>query len=285
MSRAPRSLAGKTAIVTGGTRGVGRSLVDALAQRGVTVALCARDPNEVARVAGDVGRGATGHAVDVSDRAAYGEFIADVERALGSIDILVNVAGIMPIGPFDDEHDDTTQRIIDVNLMAAIHSTKDVARRMKRRGSGHIINVASGASWIPGGGGATYCASKAGLLGYCQSVALELHGTGVEISLIAPGFVDTDMISGVKDPPGLRRVSAEQVSATIIDVLERPRFAAFVPKRIGPMALMLSATPFRMRQGLARATRTDTLMLHADPELRARYDARASPADPTDIRS
>jgi NAD(P)-dependent dehydrogenase (short-subunit alcohol dehydrogenase family) len=275
MRGARRSLAGRTAIVTGGTRGVGRSLVGALAQSGVAVALCARDPDEVARVAGEVGRGAIGRAVDVSDRTAYGEFIADVERELGSIDILVNVAGIMPIGPFAEEHDDTTQRIIDVNLMAAIHSTKEVARRMRRRGSGHIVNVASGASWIPGGGGATYCASKAGLLGYCQSVALELRGTGVEISLVAPGFVDTDMLSGVKDPRGLRRVSAEEVSATIIGVLERPRFAAFVPKRIGPMALMLSATPLRMRQWVARATRTDTLMLHADAELRAGYETRA----------
>jgi NAD(P)-dependent dehydrogenase (short-subunit alcohol dehydrogenase family) len=285
MSGARRSLAGKTAIVTGGTRGVGRSLVDALAQRGVAVALCARDADEVARAAGEVGRGAIGRAVDVSDRAAYGEFIADAERELGSIDILVNVAGIMPIGPFDEEGDDTTRRIIDVNLMAAIHSTKEVARRMKRRGSGHIVNVASAASWIPGGGGATYCASKAGLLGYCQSVALELNGTGVAVSLIAPGFIDTDMISGVKDPPGLRRVTAEEVSATIIDVLERPRFAAFVPRRIGPMALALSATPFRMRRWLARTAGTDTLMLEADAELRAGYEARAGASEATSMRS
>jgi NAD(P)-dependent dehydrogenase (short-subunit alcohol dehydrogenase family) len=284
MSRARRSLAGSTAIVTGGTRGVGRSLVDALAQRGAIVALCARDRDEVARIVADLGGGAIGSAVDVSDHAAYTEFIADVERKLGSIDILVNVAGIMPIGPFDEEHDDTTLRIIDVNLMAAIFSTKDVARRMKIRGSGHIVNVASAASWIPGGGGATYCASKSALLGYCQSVALELHGTGVEVSLVAPGFVDTDMISGVKDPPGLRRVSTEEVSATIIDVLERPRFAAFVPKRIGPMALMLSASPFRMRHWLARATRTDTMMLKADAELRTGYEARAGAAEPSGTR-
>jgi short-subunit dehydrogenase len=191
----------------------------------------------------------------------------------------------MPIGPFDEENDDTTQRIIDVNLMAAIHSTKDVARRMMKRGEGHIVNVASAASWIPGGGGATYCASKSGLLGYCQSVALELNGTGVDVSLIAPGFIDTEMLSGVKDPPGLRRVTAEEVSTTIIDVLEHPRFAAFVPKRMGPMALTLSATPFRMRQWLARVTRTDTLMLHADAELRAGYEARAGVAAPTGTRS
>jgi hypothetical protein len=88
------------------------------------------------------------------------------------------------------------------------------------------------------------------------------------------------MLSGVKDPPGLRRVTAEEVSATIIDVLERPRFAAFVPKRMGPMALMLSATPFRLRQWLARVTRTDTLMLQADAELRAGYEAHVSAAAP-----
>jgi short-subunit dehydrogenase len=275
MRRRSRSLDGKNAVVTGGTRGVGKALVQALAQRGVKVALCARDPVEVEAVARELGGGAIGRPVDVSDRIAFGEFIDEVEGSLGPIDVLVNVAGIMPIGPFEDETDSTTQRILDVNLAAAILSTKHVARGMKTRGSGHIVNVASGASWIAGGGGATYCASKFGLLGYCESVALELNGTGVDISIVAPGVIETEMTAGVKDIPALRKVTPEEVAGTIIDVLERPRFAAFVPRSIGVMAFTFSSIPFGVRHWLARLSKTDTLMLEADTEARAGYETRA----------
>jgi NAD(P)-dependent dehydrogenase (short-subunit alcohol dehydrogenase family) len=239
--------------------------------------LCVRDPFEVEEVARNLGGGAIGRPVDVSDRIALGDFIDEVESTLGPIDIAVNVAGIMPIGPFDDEDeaDPATQRILDVNLAAAIFSTKRIAREMKKRGAGHIVNVASGGSWIAGGGGATCCASKFGLLGYCESVALQLNGTGVEISIVAPGVIETEMTAGVKDIPALRKVTPAEVAATIIDVLERPRFAAFVPKSIGVMAFMLSVIPYGARQRLARLTRTDTLMLQADTHARAVYEARA----------
>jgi short-subunit dehydrogenase len=273
--RGSRSLCGKTAVVTGGTRGVGKALVESLAARGVNVALCARDPAEVEAVARALGGSAIGRPVDVSDPIAFGDFVDEAQATLGPIDILVNVAGIMPIGPFEAEADATTRRILDVNLAAAIFSTKLVARTMKARGAGHIVNVASGASWIAGGGGATYCASKFGLLGYCESVALELGGTGVDISIVAPGVIATEMTAGVKDVPGLRTVMPEEVAATIIDVLERPRFAAFAPRRLGPMALTFSAIPFGLRHRLARLTGTDTLMLRADTEARAGYEARA----------
>jgi short-subunit dehydrogenase len=271
----PRTLDGKIAVVTGGTRGVGRALVEALAEKGVTVALCARDPAEVENVARQLGGGALGRAVDVSDLIAFSEFLDDAEARLGPIDVFVNVAGIMPIGPFEAEAEVTTRRILDINLAAAIFSTKRVARGMKARGVGHIVNVASAASWIAGGGGATYCASKFGLLGYCQSVALELDGTGVDISIIAPGVIATEMAAGVRDIPGLRTVTPEEVAATIIGVLERPRFVAFIPRNIGPLALMFSAIPFRTRHWLARVTSTGRLMLEADTEARARYEARA----------
>jgi short-subunit dehydrogenase len=274
MRRRSRSLAGKTAIVTGGTRGVGRALVQALVQRQIKVALCARDHDEVDATARELGA-AIGRPLDVSDRTAVGDFIDEVEGELGPIDILVNVAGIMPIGPFEVEEDATTQRILDVNLAAVIFSTKDAARRMKARGSGHIVNVASGASWIAGGGGATYCASKFGLLGYCQSVALELDGTGVEISIVAPGVIETGMSAGVKDVRGLRKVTPDEVAATIVNVLERPRFVAFIPRSVGLMAIALSTLPFGIRQSLARLSNTDTLMLEADMEARAGYEARA----------
>jgi short-subunit dehydrogenase len=274
MSKQPRTLTGKTAIVTGATGGVGNATAKALAREGVKVALADLDQAAVEAAAKEVGIGAIGMALDVSDPDAYSRFIDEVERRLGPLDILCNVAGIMPVGPFEDEPERITARIIDVNLNAVIHSTKDAARRMKARGSGHIVNVASGAGWIAGGGGATYCASKFGVVGYSESVALELRGTGVEISVVAPAVIKTEMSVGLKEVKGVRAVAPEEVAAAIVEGLKRPKFAIFVPKAIGVMAMSFSALPYRFRHFLARASNTDKLLLDVDQGARAGYEGR-----------
>src|ERR1700730_11161053 len=163
MSKQTRTLSGKTAIVTGAAGGVGKATAEALERQGVKVALADLDQAAVDLAAAETGSGAIGMALDVTDLGAYSRYIDEVERRLGPLDILCNVAGVMPVGPFESEPDNITERIIEVNLSAVIHSTKDAARRFKQRGSGHIVNVASGAGWIAGGGGATYCASKFGV--------------------------------------------------------------------------------------------------------------------------
>jgi short-subunit dehydrogenase len=272
MAKQPRSLRGKVAIVTGATGGVGKATAKALAREGVKVALADLDQAAVEAAADEVGSGAVGMAVDVSDLAAYSRFIDEVERRLGPIDILANVAGIMPVGPFEQEADATTARIIAVNLSGVIHSTKEAARRMKARGTGHIVNVASGAGWIAGGGGATYCASKFGVVGYSESVALELRGSGVEISVVAPAVIKSQMSAGLKEVKGVRAVAPEEVAEAIVRGLMYPRFAIFVPKAIGAMAMMTSALPYRLRHSIARAANTDKLLLDVDRDARASYE-------------
>lgn len=272
MARQPRSLRGKVAIVTGATGGVGNATAKALAREGVKVALADLDQAAVEAAAEEVGSGAIGMAVDVSDLASYSRFIDEVERRLGPLDILANVAGIMPVGPFEQEADATTARIIAVNLSGVIHSTKEAARRMKARGTGHVVNVASGAGWIAGGGGATYCASKFGVVGYSESVALELRGSGVEISVVAPAVIKSQMSVGLKEVKGIRAVAPEEVAEAIVHGLKHPRFAIFVPKSIGVMAMMSSALPYRVRHSIARATNTDKLLLDVDRHARAAYE-------------
>lgn len=282
MAKQPRSLSGKTAIVTGATGGVGNALAKALARKGVRVALCDLDQAKVEAAVAEIGGTAIGRGIDVTDAAAWRAFVDDVERELGPLDILANVAAIMPIGPFEHEKDTTTARILDVNLHAVIHAAKDATRRMKPRGSGHIVNVASGAGWIAGGGGATYCASKFGLVGYSESAALELRGTGVDISVVAPAVIKTELSVGLKEVRGVRAVSPEEVADVIVDVLERPRFVAFVPKSIGVMAMAFASIPYGIRHGLARLAKTDKLLLQADMSARAAYEKRveAPPATP-----
>lgn len=283
MAKQPRSLAGKTAIVTGATGGVGNALAHALAREGVKVAMADLDQEKLDEAAAKVGAGAIGMALDVSDREAFSAYIDEVERQLGPLDILCNVAAIMPVGDFDLEKSATTDRIIEINLLGVIHSTKDAAHRMKRRGQGHIVNVASGAGWIAGGGGATYCASKFGVVGYSESVALELRGSGVEISVIAPAVIKTEMSTGLTEVRGVRAVEPSEVADAIVECLKHPRFAVFVPKAIGVMAMSFSAIPHRARHFIARMANTDKLLLTADMSKRADYEHRVEGKEPAAI--
>jgi short-subunit dehydrogenase len=276
MSKQPRDLANQLAIVTGAANGVGRATAKAFVRAGMRVVLVDLDQAAVDRVAGELGEGAIGRALDVSDLAAYGRLIDEIERELGPIDVLANVAGIMPIGPFEAETERTTERLLAVNLHAVIHSTKLMGERMKARGRGHIVNVASGAGWVASGGGATYTATKFGVVGYSEAVALELGGTGVNISVIAPAMIRTELSSGLKDVRGVRLIEPEEVAAAIVDGLRNPRFAIFVPRMMGIMSLGLSALPYRPRHFLSRLVKVDKLLLEADMGVRRGYEARVA---------
>lgn len=266
MSKQPRNLTGKTAIVTGATGGVGKATARALVGEGIRIAIADLDQAKLDAVAAEIGGGTLAMALDVTDPSAYFEDIAEVERRLGPLDILVNVAGIMPVGPLENEHPR-------VNLHAVIQSTKEAVRRMKPRGSGHIVNFASGAGWLARGGGATYYASKFGVVGYSESASLELRGSGIDISVVAPAVIKTEMSIGLKEVKGVRAVALDELAAGIVEGLRHPKFAIFVPEAIGAMALLFSAIPYKVRHFLARTATTDKLLLDVDQGVRARYEA------------
>jgi short-subunit dehydrogenase len=275
MPKRTRTTSGKTAIVTGASGGVGSALAKQLIREGAKVAMLDLEQDKLDAVAAEAGGETLPLAVDVSDREAYTNVFDQVEERLGGLDFLCNVAAIMPISPFDAEREAVTSKIIDVNLHAVIHSTQEAARRMKRRGDGHIINVASGAGWLAGGGVATYCATKFGVVGYSESVAMELRGTGVDISVVAPAIVKTQMSTGLKDVRGVRAVEPEEVAEAIVKTLKNPgKFAVFVPAGIGVMSLMVSGMPYKIRHMITRLTRTDLLLLKADMSKRAEYESR-----------
>lgn len=269
-----RSLTGKVAFVTGGARGVGKATAHALAREGVRVALVDLDASQAKKAATEIGGDTIGLQLDVVDHDAFGRALDKVEQELGPIDILINNAGIMPIGPFEKETDATAARVLEINLHAMLWSTKEVIKRFRARGAqGHIVNVSSGAGWIAGGGGATYSASKHGVVGLSHALALELHGSGIEISVVAPAVVKTELGAGLADVKGLSKVTPEQVADAIVSGLQRPRFAIWVPKVMGVMSLMTCAMPYPVRNFLARMTNTDRLLLRADTVQRAAYEA------------
>ena len=280
MAKQPRSLHGKVAVVTGGGRGIGKALALALAGEGCRVAIGDVDAASAEATAAELGDGTVGLALDVTDRPGFTAFLDDVEQRLGPVDVLVNNAGIMPVGPLEEEDDATAIRLLEINLHAVIHGTKEAMRRMKPRGTGHIVNVASsaGKSGLPYL--ATYCATKHGVVGLSESVRAELRGTGVNVSVVMPGIVKTELSTGLVEMPAFKNSTPEDVADAVVDALKFARFDVFVPKSIGPTWAILNLVPRRARDAVGRALRLDRVLLEADRGARAAYEARAAASAP-----
>jgi len=180
-----------------------------------------------------------------------------------------------------------TARAIAINLRAVIHGTREGVRRMKPRRAGHIVNMSSAVSKVAGTDCATYVATKFGVAGFSEAVAMELQGTGVELSVVRPSLCNTDLASGFKGLRGMPFVEPDDVAARIVETLERPRFDVPVPKRLGPMLSLNQALPFRARVALAHITKADAVLGNIDTAERAAYVERIEPvkADPPERSS
>lgn len=189
-----RELEGKTALVTGGSRGIGLAICRALSDAGAKVAVVARNPEGATRAAGALsGEGHQGFGCDVADSVQVQETVAAVEAALGPVDILVNNAGITRDNILLRMKDEEFDEVIATNLKGAFNLTRAVTRGMMKRREGVILNITSVVGLIGNAGQANYAASKAGLVGLTKSVAKELASRGVRCNAIAPGFIRTDM--------------------------------------------------------------------------------------------
>ncbi len=172
--------------------------------------------------------------LDVTDRQSFTSFLDDVERELGPVDVLINNAGICP-GRFLEEPDEFTRRMIDINVFGVILGTKLAAQRMVKRGKGHVINVASLAGVTAAPGIATYCATKHAVLGYTDTVRIELRRTGVKFSVVMPTLTNTAMIDGVASMPGLANAEPEDIAAGIVSLIDKPRPRLTVTRAAGAM--------------------------------------------------
>jgi len=180
----------------------------------------------------------------------------------------------MPAGPIDAEDEAMTARAIAINLESVIHGTREAVRRMKPRRTGHIVNVSSAVSKVAGSHCATYVATKFGVAGFSEAVAIELRGTGVEMSVVRPSLCHTDLTSGYAGLRGMPFIEPEDVAARIVETLQRPRFDVPVPKSMGPILWLNQALPFRARLALAHLTKADDVLSHIDIEQRAAYVER-----------
>ena len=280
MAKQPRNLAGRVVAITGAARGIGRATAALLAREGMTVAIGDLDLEVARRTAEEIGPRTEAFTVDVTDRASFERFVDEIEARLGPIDVLVNNAGIMPLGPFLAEDDATARRQVDVNVHGVLHGMKIVLPRLVRRGRGHVVNISSAAGKAPYPGGATYCGTKHFVVGVSETVRGELRGTGVDLSVVMPVVVDTELASGVGTARGVPKLAPEHVAEAIAETLRRPRFDVYVPRSIGPLTVGGYLLPRRVREFLYRAIRADRVLADVDDGARRGYELRAARSEP-----
>ena len=251
-----RPIAGLVVAVTGGGRGIGLATARALEARGARV-----DQPATCRSS-------------TSPRASRSPPWLE---AAGPLDVLINNAGVMHVGPFLEESDEWTRRQVDVNLHGVILGMKLALPAMVARGSGHVINVASAAAKIGVPREAVYAASKHAVLGVSQSVRLELRGSGVDLSVVMPGLVRTELATGTLK--GGLILSPEDVAQAIVATIERPRFDVYVPRAYAAISTVGQLLPRRAREAVLRLAGAERATAGTTAEQRAAYEARIENAE------
>jgi NAD(P)-dependent dehydrogenase (short-subunit alcohol dehydrogenase family) len=279
MAKQRRSLNGKVVAITGGARGIGKATATALVRKGCRVAIGDLDLELAEQTATGLGGGTIALPLDVTDRASFESFLAETERQLGPLDAVINNAGIMPVTPFVDESEASVHRQIDINLHGVITGTQLAIERLRPRGGGYIVNIASqaGKGGVPGI--ATYSATKHGVVGLSEAVRWELRGSGVEVLCVMPTVVNTELTSGVGQR-WVKPVEASDVANEIVDAMEVPRFDVFVPRANGVLFKVLTLLPRGAREALGRLMKIDKLMFEVDHGARRAYEERAAASEP-----
>src|SRR5215212_7975277 len=250
MSKEPRSLHGKVAVVTGGGRGIGKAIALALTSEGARVAIGDVDVPAAEAAAAEIGGATLGLPLDVTD------------------------------GAHDEEDDATALRLIAINLHGVILGTKEAMRRFKPRGTGHIVNVASSAGKTGFPHLATYCATKHAVVGLSEAVRAELRGTGVDISCVMPNIVNTELSAGLVETPAFKNSTVGDVADAVIHALQHNRFDVYVPRSVGVTWATMNLVPRRARDLVGRALKINRALTEADHTARAAYEARAAASAP-----
>jgi NADP-dependent 3-hydroxy acid dehydrogenase YdfG len=280
MAAEPRALTGRVIAITGGARGIGKATARALIRRGARVAIGDLDRELAERTAAELGGDTLALELDVTRRESFAGFLDQVEERLGSLDVLINNAGIMSLGRFWEEDDLTAQRMVDINVHGVMFGMKLAIPRMLRRGGGHIVNLASqaGKGGVPGG--ATYSGTKHFVVGVSEAARAELRDTEIEISCVMPAVVNTELGSGLPDIRAIKKLEPEDVAEAIVKALERPKFDVWVPRETIGIYKVMQLLPRGGREGIARLLKADKVLAEPDTAARADYEERAAHSEP-----
>ncbi|MFO0612771.1 MAG: SDR family NAD(P)-dependent oxidoreductase [Polyangiaceae bacterium] len=264
---------GPVVAITGAARGIGLATAKAFLREGARVALGDIDASEVARVAHELGDRALAHPLDVTSKESFTAFLRATERRFGPIDVLVNNAGLMPLGAFVDEADAVSRTTLDVNVWGVLLGMRLALPAMIERGAGHVVNVASMAGKFPIPGAAAYCASKFAVIGLGAAVRQELEGTGVTISTVLPSAVRTGLVSGVPLGTGLPIVEPEAIAEAVVKSCATKRAEIPVPGWMAGYDALMAVTPAPVVSRVLRALDSKRVLTRLDGEARAGYDA------------
>ncbi|MEU0532852.1 SDR family oxidoreductase [Amycolatopsis tolypomycina] len=250
--------------ITGGARGIGRATAAEFTARGATVCV------------GDLDTAPGVLPLDVTNRESFDAFTAAVTERFGRIDVLVNNAGVMPLGDFLEEPDDVGRTTLNVNVQGLVHGLRSVLPGMIARGRGHVVNVASMAGKIPLPGMAVYNASKFAAVGLTAAVRREYAATGVSVSAVLPGAVRTELASGVRLGGALPTVDPEDVARAIAGTLRTRRAETAVPRWLAGWDLLAAVTPEPLMAWARGLIGDDRALTELDPEARAAYVNRVA---------
>jgi NADP-dependent 3-hydroxy acid dehydrogenase YdfG len=276
MARLQTPLEGRVVAITGAGRGIGRATAQACLNAGMRVAIGDLDLTAARQTAAELGHGTIALELNVVDRASVGRFIDDAEAELGPLDVFVNNAGIMSLSPFVDEDDATARRQLDINVHGVLHGMKEALSRMLPRGRGHVVNIASTAGKVGFAGGATYSGTKHFVVGVSEAVRREIRGSGIEITCVMPGVVNTELGAGLPPARFVGHIEPTAVAEAIVAAMRSPRFEVYVPRRIGPLSKAAAAVPTAVRDAFGRLMALDRVLGKPDVEARRAYEARAA---------
>lgn len=265
------AIADKVVVITGGARGIGFETATQLFQAGAKVAIGDNDGDAVGKAAADLG--IEGIEVDVTSRASFKAFLDEVESRLGPIDVLVNNAGIMPVGPFLSYDDTIIRRTFDIDVIGVILGSQLIAERMVARGGGHIVNIASTAGRIPTPGLTIYNGAKAAVIEFSEALGAELAPEGVKVSSILPTFTRTALISGLKTNAFVQTVGPEEVAEIVVATIARPKVRVYAPRSM-KWAESGALFPQAMKRMSRKLTKLDSIFLNPDQQVRAAYTSR-----------
>lgn len=265
-------LKGAVVAITGGGRGIGLAIARAMADQGAKVSLGDIDADLAMRAAESLG--GYGGKLDVRDRKSFEQFLKATERMLGPVDVLINNAGIMPMGAFTEEQDAISDTQIDINLRGVIHGCKAVLPDMLARGSGHVVNVASLAGVMPVPGLAVYCATKFAVLGLTQTLREEYRDSGIHFTTIMPSKVKTELASGSDAVRSIPAVSPEHVARSVVDAIRHQRREVAVPGYLGATPAVLNLAPQWLMRRMRRAIDDRAGLEKIDHQKRASYTQR-----------
>lgn len=223
------SISGKSALITGGTRGIGLAIARALLEGGANVFLTARDAKQISDVVQDLqkrtspasGSRVEGKACDVRLYDEVRQMVAEADRALGGLDILINNAGVGVFGEVERMTPDEWRAVIETNLSGVFYCCREVIPLLKRRGGGYVVNIGSLAGKNAFAGGGAYNASKFGLIGFSEALMQEVRHDHIRVSYVMPGSVNTGFgRSGEEDPALTWKLAPEDVAIAVINLLE-----------------------------------------------------------------